>query len=355
MPKRASFLFSALATALCCVATPVVLAQEIAADTVEAWTPGDTAIRATAAGISLPQTVASLSLTKSGEVSNGGRAVDNYAQYLSEDGAVQATLYVYLPTYADASLAAYMTDKAIMTRFGTQTRRTAYASTSAAGKANSAIRAVYDDAAEGALTTAAGFVHAGRWIVKIRVTGPTARRGEVLAGLDGMLSKLSLDDTSILHTTAPASFGHCPTAQQGDARLNSVDPSRTATSLDTPMPREGKDALCVRGTVTTADGTYDMLQQSGHSDGTMIVPIDDSGTILAFDPASVGTGYQLSIHMVGQTDLYGVYDRLPSAHQIAAIVDGKDPQTAQAEATVAYGANGRATMVRGKTSVAAAR
>ena len=355
MPKRASFLISTLATALCCVATPVVLAQEVAADTIEAWTPSDTAIRATAAGISLPQTVASLSLTKSGEVSKGGKAVDNYAQYLSEDGAVQATLYVYLPTYADASLAAYMTDKAIMARFGTKTRRTAYASTSAAGKAHSAIRAVYDDAADGALTTAAGFVHAGCWIVKIRVTGPTDRRSEVIAGLDAMLSKLSLDDAATLHATAPASIGHCPTAQPGDARLSSAAPSRQVTSLDTPMPREGKDALCVRGTVTTADGTYDMLQQSGRSDGTMIVPIDDSGTVLAFDPASPGAGYELSIHMVGQTDLYGVYDRLPSAQQIAAIVDGKDPQTAQAETTVAYAANGRATIIKGKAPVTLAR
>ena len=50
--------------------------------------------------------------------------------------------------------------------------------------------------------------------------------------------------------------------------------------------------------------------------------------------------------MVGQTDLYGVYDRVPSPRQIAAILDGKDPQTAQAEATAAYAANGAVTMVR---------
>jgi hypothetical protein len=337
MPKRALIMFSAAL----CLAVPS-LAR--AADEAEAWTPTETAIRATTAGISLPQTIASLSLTKSGEASNGGRAVDNYAQYLSEDGAIQATLYVYLPTYADASLAAYMTDKAIMERFGSRTRRTAYASAPIAGKADSAIRAVYEDAADGALTTAAGFVHAGRWIVKIRVTGPTERRADVLAGLDGMLAGLALDDPASLHATGPASFNACPVADMQDARLTKDDAA--AAPQDVRIPREGKDALCVRGTVATAEGSYDMLQQAGRSDGAIIVPVDDSGTVLAFDPAAQGKGYKLSIHMVGQTDLYGVYDRVPSPRQIAAILDGKDPQTAQAEATAAYAANGDVTMVQ---------
>lgn len=339
MPKCARFLLS---LALCLTAPSIARA----ADEAEAWTPTENAIRANAAGISLPQSVATLSLAKSGEASNGGRAVDNYAQYLSEDGAVQATLYVYMPTYADASLAAYMTDKAIMARFGTRTRRSAYASAAVAGHSGTAIRAVYDDAADGALTTAAGFVHAGRWIVKIRVTGPTDRRAEVLAGLDGMLAKLTVDDATSLHVTTPASFGACPTPEQGQARLSAIASTDTAAPQDVRIPREGRDTLCVRGTVATTEGNYDMLQQAGRSDGAIIVPVDDSGTVLSFDPATQGAGYKLSIHMVGQTDLYGVYDRVPSAQQIAAIVDGKDPQTAQAHATAAYAANGEVTMVQ---------
>lgn len=345
MPKCAHNLFSALvaSAAMLCLAVPS-LAQ--AADDAEAWLPGDASIRAPGAGVSLPQTVAGLSLAKSGEASNGGRAVDNYAQYLSEDGVIQATLYVYLPTYADASLAAYMTDKAVMERFGAKTRRTAYASVPAAGRADSAIRAVYDGAADGALTTAAGFVHAGRWIVKIRVTGPTERRAEVLAGLDGMLANLALDDAAGLHVTTPARFAACPVAPTGDATLTQAKPTDDAAPQDVRIPRDGKDALCIRGTVTTADGRYDMLQQAGQRDGAIIVPIDDSGTVLAFDPASDAKGYKLSIHMVGQTDLYGTYDRVPSPRQIAAILDGKDTQTAEANAVATYAANGDVTISR---------
>ena len=340
MPARA-LIFLPIALGL---ATPAL--AQVAQD-MEAWTPTATALRANAAGISLPQTVGGLSLTKSGEASNGGRSVDNYAQYLSQDGAVQATFYVYMPTYADASLAAYMTDKAIMERFGAKTRRTAYDSAAVDGLAGRAIRAVYDDAADGALTTAAGFVHAGRWIVKIRVTGPTERRRDVLAGLDAMLAGLQVEDKAALHMTAPAQFAACPVADAGEARLTRAKDSALAPAQDIRIPRDGKDQLCLRGAVETAEGRYDILQQAGRSDGAIIVPVDDSGTLLAFDPAAPGKGYRLSIHMVGQTDLYGTYDRVPSARQIAAILDGKDPQTAQAQAIVAYAATGEATMQPG--------
>ena len=334
MPKCALSLLSAVLA----LSAPAIVR---AAEEREAWTPTATALRADAAGIALPQTVAGLSLAKSGEVSNGGKGIDNYAQYLSADGAVQATLYIYLPSYADASLAAYMTDKAIMERFGAKTHRTAYASVAVAGHADRAIRAVYDDAADGALTTAAAFLHAGRWVVKLRVTGPTERRKEVLAGLDGMLTSLRFDDAAALHETKPAQFSACPASEGGDARLTAQD---GAGPIDIAMPREGRAPLCVRGKVATAQGSYDILQQADVADGAIIVPVDDAGTVLAFDPATAGRGYRLSIHSVGQTDLYGLYDKVPSARQIAQILDGKDPQTARAGATADYAANGEVTL-----------
>ena len=106
-----------------------------------------------------------LSLAKSGEASNGGRAVDNYAQYLSQDGAVQATLYVYMPTYADASLAAYMTDKAIMERFGSRTRRTAYEATRSATRAttHSTVRSATRSATHRSIRTVCPRTLAGCW------------------------------------------------------------------------------------------------------------------------------------------------------------------------------------------------
>ena len=318
-----------------------------AEDATEAWTPTATMLRAQAAGISLPQQIAGLALSKSGEASKGGEGVDNYAQYLSEDGAVQATVYVYLPSYADASLAAYMTDKAIAERFGARTRRTAYGVVPAGGRSETAIRAIYDDAADGALTTGAAFIHAGRWLVKLRVTGPADRRDAVVAGLDGMIAALQFDAATTLYRTKAASFASCPAGQSANARLSAEHAEGLAQISIQP---DGQDALCVRGKIQTAEGSYDMLQKAGAQDGAVIVPVDDMGTVLAFDRPQSGKGYQLSIHSVGQTDLYGVYDRIPSAQQIAAILDGRDPQTAQAKSTAAYAANGDVTVRAGAAS-----
>ncbi len=317
------------------------------ADVQEAWTTSDGSLRAQAAGISLPQTVAGLSLSKSGEVTNGGKGIDNYAQYLSGDGAIQATLYVYLPSYADASIAAYMTDRAVTDRFGSKTRRTAYEKVALNGKASRAIRAVYDDAADGALTTAAAFAQSGRWLVKLRVTGPSERRKDVLAGLDGMLNGLQFDNAAAVQPVSPARFAQCPTADDRDAMLTASSPGMAA---DAEPAREADAPFCIRGRVQTSEGSYDVLEQRGEAGGSVIVPMDDAGTVLAFDPARGGRGYQLSIHSVGETKLYGVYDRVPSSRQIAQILDGKDPQTAEARATAAYAANGEVIVRRGTSN-----
>lgn len=331
MPKRALSLLAALLA----LGAPAI---GRAAQQAEAWTPSENSLRADAAGISLPQTIGGLSLSKSGEVSNGGKGVDNYAQYLSDDGAIQATLYIYLPSYADGSLAAYMTDKAIMERFGTRTHRTAYDSVALAGQPGRAIRAVYDDAADGALTTAAAFAHAGRWLVKLRVTGPTERRKDVLAGLDGMLKGLRFDQPQALRPLKPANFSPCPKLATGGAPFGQPDTAEAQT-----VPVDGQEPLCIVDKVIAADGSYDMLRQSARPNGAVIVPIDDAGTLLTFRPTESGQGYQFSIHSIGQTELFGVYEKVPSAAQIAQILDGKDPQTAQAQATADYAANGEVT------------
>ncbi|MDX3899851.1 MAG: hypothetical protein QHC40_04990 [Sphingobium sp.] len=318
-----------------------------------AWTMSDAGVRVAAAGIAAPTTAASLSLQKTGEISNGGKSIDNYAQYVSEDGAIQATLYIYLPTYADAALGAYMTDRAIAERFGNRTRRTAYDSVAAAGRPGTAIRAVYDDAAEGELTTAAAFVHAGRWMVKLRVTGPSARRGDVTAGIDALLAGLHVDAQTPLHAAMPPVVGACPAASTVPARPFSQESARsTDGEARAPgFPRDGQDALCVRGRVDTAEGSYDILQAAGAANGSILIPMDDAGTVMAFDPVEGAAdrkgGYRLSIHSVGRTDIYTAYDRLPSASQMAAILTGSDPAATRIRSTTAYAANGDRSVTPG--------
>lgn len=293
------------------LATPALAYAGTTGGDAEAWSTSADAIRANGPGITLPMTVAGLSLSKSGDMSNGGKGIDNVAQYLSEDGAIQATLYVYRPGYADAALAAYMTDKAVMERFGARTRRTAYTSATAAGRSGTAIRAVYDDAADGALTTAAAFVQSGEWMVKLRVTGPSDQRKAVLAGLDGMIAALQVDDPARLAAVTPARIAPC------------AAPS---------------SANCLRGTVDTAEGRYDLIQRSVDA---VIVPMDDAGTTLSFDRAASDQAYILTMRAIGETRSLGSYATLPTTRQIAAIIDGADPRMAGAKANDPRAANAR--------------
>ncbi|MEJ7927650.1 hypothetical protein WG908_12900 [Sphingobium sp. AN641] len=337
MPKCVISLFLA---ALAATSASIALA----ASDDGAWTTTADTVRVSAAGIAAPMSAGTLALDRTGEISNGGRGIDNVAQYVSADGAVQGTIYIYMPGFADAALGAYMTDRAIMDRFGGKTRRTSYDSVSVGGQPGAAIRAVYDDAADGHLTTAAALLHTGRWMVKLRITGPSERRAEVLAGLDAMLAGLRFDAAATPLPAAPLAPASCLAPARGIARLL-YDASTDITARQPGFPRDGRDALCVRGHVETTSGALEILQSAGDARGSVLVPVDDGGTVMAFDPVGTSGGYRLSIHSVGRTEVYDAYDRLPSETQIAAMLDGKDPATARARSTTAYGADGARTLI----------
>jgi hypothetical protein len=306
-----------------------------------AWQPYENSLRANAAGITIPQSAGSLSLTKSGEISDQGDGLDNYAQFTSVDGVVQATAYVYMPSYADAAISSYMTDKAIHERFGAETRRTAYRVTSAGKHNDSAIRSVYSGAG-GQLVTEAAFVHAGRWMIKLRVTGPGERAREIRSAMDAMLAGLRFDEGISPAPVVAQQVAPCPAADGVEARIVAGKTSQDAEGSDFAFPRDGKDGLCVRGTVQAGDASYDILQASGGRDGSpVLIPLNDAGKVMRFDRLPTGTGYRLTIHQVGRTDVYNAYDRIPTKEQIAAIIDGSDRKGATLLLSTAHTADGR--------------
>ncbi|HEX7782119.1 MAG TPA: hypothetical protein VF509_04875 [Sphingobium sp.] len=309
-----------------------------------AWTSGDDGLRASAAGITLPQSAGSLSLTKSGEISEQGEGLDNYAQFASGDGVIQATAYVYMPSYADAAISAYMTDKAIHEHFGPQTRRTAYGATAAGRYRNAAIRSVYNGA-DGQLVTEAAFIHAGRWMIKLRVTGPVDRAQDVKFGMDALLGGMQFDKDAVPTQVAARDVGPCPVTDGPGARIVKDRTAAQDQIGDLAFPHDGRDILCVRGTVQVGDASYDMLQATGdglHS--PVLVPLNDAGKVMRFDHMPAGDGYRLTVHQVGRTDVYGAYDRIPTRQQIAAIIDGSDKMGATLLQSTAHAADGRATI-----------
>ncbi|WP_070151290.1 hypothetical protein [Sphingobium phenoxybenzoativorans] len=309
-----------------------------------AWRVDADSLRVTAAGIAIPQSAGNLSLIKSGEISDQGAGLDNYAQFASADGVVQATAYIYMPSYADAAISSYMTDKAIHERFGPDTRRTAFDVTSAGQHSNTAIRSVYSGA-DGQLVTEAAFIHAGRWMIKLRVTGPTERMQDVNSGMNSLLAGLRFEGDASPRPAMARQIASCPMADGPGAHVVADRSSGAAGMTDLPFPRDGEDNVCVRGTVQVGDASYDMLQAVGSGDASpVLIPLDDAGKIMRFDRLPAGGGYRLSVHQVGRTDVYSAYDRLPTTKQIAAIIDGSDRKGATMLLSAAHAADGRVTV-----------
>lgn len=314
---------SAIIPLILVLATPV--AVHAASADPEAWSSDGEVLHANAAGIGLPQTTAGLSLVKSGEIADGdegGQGLDNYAQFTSSDGVIQATAYIYRPSYADAAISAYMTDKAIRDRFG-PAERTAYGVAPAGAHPHTAIRASYR-AADGALVTTAAFVHAGPWLVKLRVTGPAERAEEVESGMTGLLSGLQFDSRSTPSRVAASAIGACPVADgPGASTVPEMQAGRT-DSADAAFPRDGQDTMCIRGTVTVGNERYDMLQASAAGSGAsaVVIPLNDAGRVMRLDGIAATGGYRLTVHEVGGVSIESSFDRLPSTRQIAAVIDG---------------------------------
>lgn len=289
-----------LALALLC-ATPAI-AQQPASET---WTTTADTVRAQAAGIALPQQAGALALVKTGEISDYGSGINSYAQYASADNVVQATAFIYKPGFADTALAAVATERAIFERFGPTTRRASQQVTDAGGHANSALRTLYTGAADGQLVLAAAFVHAGGWIVKLRVTATSDRQADVEAGVNAMLKGLSFDTPSALQ------------------RASAVD--LKACAVDSK-------ALCRLGTIKVDDATFDVLQVAdANANGSVVIPIDDAGALLRFDRVAGSQGYALTRYGLDSSTAVGRYPTLPDTRQMAAIIDGSDQKLAKGD------------------------
>lgn len=309
---------SLFALALCLAAPAVAQAEET-----DNWTTTADAVHAGASGISLPQQASGLTIVKTGEVSDHGPGADSYAQYISDDNVVQATVFIYKPGFADTAIAALGTERALIERFGPTTQRVSQKVTAAGGRDRVALRTIYSGAAEGQLVLAAAFIRSGDFIVKLRVTATSDRLADVEAGLDGILKAIRFDAPDNLRAANLVDVADC--ASTGQSTQASTTPS---------FPRDGADALCRRGVVTVGDASFDMLAPTGReAAAALLVPTDDAGGLLRFDRIADGSGYRLTRYGSEAGGAPVQYKALPDARQIAAIIGGKDASTARSTAT----------------------
>lgn len=350
-------------TALRIVAAALALAAHPASaqDVGGAWKAEGDRVALRIAKVGFPTRVAGVSLVKTGEITAKGEALDNFAQFESADRKVFATAYVYRPTYADAALAAYATDRSISARFATPVPAQ-QTSVPFAGQPSGAIRQVFTGTLGGdAMVTAAAFARVGGWIVKFRATGPADRAAEVTAALDALLAGATVDPDALVYPAQPLRLGApCPAAETPAAKLVDDDKTGAAAlaavitggSMIAPrdkvthdpfiaFPANGATEACVRGVVTLGGDRIELLQPAGVTDpAAVLAVIGDAGTVIAVERTRPFSGYMVKRYSLGMVAIAGRVDRLPSAAQLQRWLTTPNAPEMQLTASTTVKANG---------------
>lgn len=295
------------------------------------------------AGITLPEEAGTLRVAEVKEFSHQGKGIDNVAQYRSPDGKVEATVYVYMPAYADAALAAAKTSEVVEARFGPGLVPAASAVVPAGGVEGAAIRRVYESGMGGVYTTSLAILKAGRWIVKMRASAPTVRGAEAVAALDALLQNIRFSERSAVAPAAQLQLSDCPVRAK---KARKVTPSGSIPGLEgNPLaaaliasvaaaPEEaapvaiagnGSRPLCVRERVQVGDSMLSLVQPAGGGErpDAVIAVVNDAGATFEMRKAEDGKNYMLMFHQIGETAHMGLFNRPLSGEQLASILTGK--------------------------------
>ena len=314
----------------------------------EIWIIGDTQVAFTPVPIAFPLKAGILSATNHKEASHEGENLDNVIDYYSSDQSVFGTVYIYQPGLSHAGLAAIAQDWAIRDN-SPNVVGGAIRVVAAGGKEGVALRAT-DAGYRDKLASSAAYIKAGRWLVTIRVSGPEPRKAEVEAAMDALLAGIVFGERTRARPAPALTVHDCP--QQTDEKPAKMLPDRTDVSLaalgilgafdgggmegtndDTGepalLPSRVPTYLC-RAQLKTKRGRMTLLRaEDGEPvsiDGRTVraALLSDSGRILEVDHDAKLGGYVLLYHDLGETDLLGTYDSIPSDKQLADILDGVD-------------------------------
>jgi hypothetical protein len=329
-------------------ATPPASQSSPASTPPQTWLVSDTKVAFTPTPIVFPLKAGVLSATNHKEASHPGQNLDNAIEYHSPDQAIFGTVYIYFPGLSHAGLAAIAEDSVIRDSWpdvtGGETRVVA-----AGGKEGVAIRASYGRY-HGDLASSASYLKAGRWLITLRVSGPMARKAEVEAAMDALLAGITFGQHAPARPASLLSVRECPQPRderpakalpdKKDASVAAVGflatldgagmeakdsetgepailPSRVPTDLcRAQLKAKGRQMILLRG----VDG--EPISIDGRTVRAAL--LSDSGRIMEVDHDAKLGGYVLLYHDLGETDVLGTYDAIPSDKQLADIIDGTD-------------------------------
>ena len=318
------------------------------------WILSDKTALLKLAGIGLPAAPGGLKITGTRDFSHPGDALDAAILYASPDQQVFATAYVYLPGLAHTGLAALATDRSIQSNSSSPVRALGVSVIRAADADRAAIRTAYEHY-RGTLTTRAGFLKAGRYLIKLRVSGPEARGSEVDAAFDDLAAGIRIGAGKTIYTAAPISVEPCTASEigSGATRLQDVPSEKIAaiallgtfdgagliakdsggktTILRSRVPASlcssqlSRGHLVLRGAAGTASAVEGRTR--------LVVILSDGGEMLELvDTPKLG--HVLLHHRIGGTAILPTWDGVPSNDQIERMLTGADRESTKVLATV---------------------
>ncbi|HEX4736251.1 MAG TPA: hypothetical protein VH331_01690 [Allosphingosinicella sp.] len=324
-------------------------AQQLAAPPAQhpIWLVTDKDVGFTPVPIAFPLKAGVLSATRHSEASHAGENIDNMIEYRSADGAVFGTIYIYYPGLPHAGLAALAQDWAIRKNSNTPVIGGDLDLGRAGGVNGVAVRTAYSHY-RGNLASAAAYIKQGRWIVTIRVSGPEARKADIDSAMQALLDGIQFGKSEPARIASRMTIRDCGDGDQHPAKIlpDPTDASLAVKGILGTMdgggiqgkddqgdpailPSRVPDELC-RASLEVKGERYTLLRGADGEpisiDGRSVrlALLSDAGRLLEVDHAPKLGGYILLYHDLGETDVLGTYDSIPSDRQLAAILDGSD-------------------------------
>jgi hypothetical protein len=301
------------------------------------WKVADERLSFAPAQVSVPRRVAGAEYYETSEFSRKGEGLDTAIKFRSADQKVLATLYVYYPSLAHSGVQAIATDQAIRSGRSPNIRALGTGVAAAGGRPGVAVTADYDRYL-GEHHSKAAFIKAGRWMLKLRVTGPEARSAEVAAVMKALLDGLRFEGKDQPRPAAPISAGECTATDRPDAKVVAGGGGEAASlamidaagEVAANVPKDERKPLLARigrdwcrTLLPVGDQKMAVLQSTGGKrsrgglggESALLVLYSDGGGVLEVVRLKDGK-YVLLHHDIAQVNVLDSYDRLPSLAQI---------------------------------------
>jgi hypothetical protein len=206
----------------------------------------------------------------------------------------------------------------------------------------------------------------GRWLVKFRVSGPEARRADIEATMDALLSSIRFEGTAQPRPATPLNIGGCDAASNTNARPFTEPTAAFGAALILPFDpmgepgatgRDGRplnilsrvgDAWCLSTVARYGQSQTPILRAVGpeRADGGRNAPVRSVGLALISDSGIIleivqdQGHYTLIYHRIGESMVLGSYVTPPSDEQLVNLLSGADQEAGRIQARVGLSADG---------------